>query len=396
MKKLRLASLFSGCGGMDLGFEGNFSINPKSYQNTKQSKLPALNISTIFACDINHYTKTVWEHNFSKRKNIQNIYHCESIVDIVKNMRNKKIPIPKNIDIVTGGFPCNDFSRAGSRKGFSSNKSHTGHFINDPTIENRGILYYWMKEFISLVKPKVFYAENVKGLTDFKTEFEIICSDFNSINNSSYHLEPIQIINAVNFGVPQNRERIIFIGFNKNFFKKKILQYVEENKKLPDNLSPYPKNTHGKDQLPFVTTKDALEDLNEPENEKIDKSQQHYSKAKFLKNSGQGQNEINPNKPSPTIRAEHHGNIEFRRLSHENGGKNLLELSKNYKERRLTVRECARLQTFPDDFDFVIPDKKISASQSYRMIGNAVPPLLGYHLAKRLSEIWSEIFINKN
>jgi DNA (cytosine-5)-methyltransferase 1 len=100
----------------------------------------------------------------------------------------------------------------------------------------------------------------------------------------------------------------------------------------------------------------------------------------------QGQAEVRNDRPGPTIRAEHHGNIEFRRLSQEHGGTNA-----GGPERRLTVRECARIQTFPDDFNFVIPGK-LSASDGYRAIGNAVPPLLAWRLADRLDEVWDKLF----
>ena len=108
----------------------------------------------------------------------------------------------------------------------------------------------------------------------------------------------------------------------------------------------------------------------------------------------QGGAEVNLAKPGPTIRAEHHGNIEFRRLSRENGGKNTEELDLSLPQRRLSVRECARLQTFPDDYDFVIP-KALSASDGYRLIGNAVPPLLAYRLGQRLQEVWEDVFISR-
>ncbi len=148
---------------------------------------------------------------------------------------------------------------------------------------------------------------------------------------------------------------------------------------------------------PYATTRSVLENLNEPEKETQDLSQMKYSKAKFLR-KGQGQIEINLEGLSPTIRAEHHGNIEYRRLSVELGGKYLDELNKGKIMRRLTVRECARLQTFPDNFEFV-RDKKsgysLSASQGYKLIGNAVPPLLAYHIAKRLEYLWDSLFVNK-
>jgi DNA (cytosine-5)-methyltransferase 1 len=111
----------------------------------------------------------------------------------------------------------------------------------------------------------------------------------------------------------------------------------------------------------------------------------------------QGQREIALDLPGPTIRAEHHGNIEYRRLSKEHGGMIDEEIKKGLPERRLTVRECARLQTFPDDYEFVVKnhgERKfyINATMGYKMIGNAVPPLLAYHLARRLEEIWDKLF----
>jgi DNA (cytosine-5)-methyltransferase 1 len=102
---------------------------------------------------------------------------------------------------------------------------------------------------------------------------------------------------------------------------------------------------------------------------------------------------------APTIRAEHHGNIEFRRLSKQNGGKHIDELNKGLLERRLTPRECALIQTFPCNYEFVIENKNgrkgsflVSPSQAYKIIGNAVPPLLAYHIAKRIEHVWDLYF----
>ena len=138
--------------------------------------------------------------------------------------------------------------------------------------------------------------------------------------------------------------------------------------------------------------------MEEPENTS-DLSQKFYSKAKYMGAHCQGQTEIKLNGISPTIRAEHHGNIEFRRLSKENGGKIESELLKGLTERRLTPRECALIQTFPPDYDFVIENKNgrkgsylVSPSQAYKIIGNAVPPLLAYNLAKRLEDVWDLYF----
>jgi len=127
-------------------------------------------------------------------------------------------------------------------------------------------------------------------------------------------------------------------------------------------------------------------------------SQKHYSKAKFMGKHCQGQIEIKLSDIAPTIRAEHHGNIEFRRLSKENGGQLHTELKRGLKERRLSVRECALIQTFPPDYEFVIANEKrkgsfvVSPSKAYKIIGNAVPPLLAYHLARRIESLWNLYF----
>lgn len=147
--------------------------------------------------------------------------------------------------------------------------------------------------------------------------------------------------------------------------------------------------------MPFVTVGDCLSDLPEP-SEAFDMSQRKYSKAKYMGRNCQGQSEVNLSGIGPTIRSEHHGNIEYRRLSLAHGGKHIKELENGMKERRLTVRECARIQTFPDDYQFILPakdeQKAVSASAAYKIIGNALPPLLSFNIAMRLQENWNKYF----
>ena len=166
-----------------------------------------------------------------------------------------------------------------------------------------------------------------------------------------------------------------------------------------NEYDPYPIPTHNfnnnrDDLLPFVTCREALSDLKEPE-ETEDIAQTKYSMAKYMP-KGQGNIEIKLDSIAPTIRSEHHGNIEFRRLNSENGGTHTDELSVGLQQRRLTIRECARLQTFPDDYQFILPktaeNKAVSASDAYKIIGNAVPCILGYNIAQRLSENWDKYF----
>lgn len=140
-----------------------------------------------------------------------------------------------------------------------------------------------------------------------------------------------------------------------------------------------------------------LAGLKEPE-ESHDPSQMYYSRAKFMGTHCQGQTEVDIQGIGPTIRAEHHGNIEYRRLSKEHGGQMDKELKRGLKERRLTPRECALIQTFPPDYEFVIPKEGkarqfvLSPSAAYKIIGNAVPPLLAYHIARRIESLWDLYF----
>lgn len=418
MKK-RLLSLFSGCGGMDLGFEGNFetmfdyintNINDDWIKRKKGNKvlLNETSFETVFSNDILKPAEASWIPFFKNRGTNPEVFHTDSIVDLVKLHREGKFNFPENIDILTGGFPCQDFSVAGNRKGFNSNKGHNGGLACELEIasaENRGQLYMWLKEVVEITKPKVFYAENVKGLITLGDVRNIIENDFRSIDNG-YIVVPSKVLNSADYGVPQSRERIIFIGLNKRYLKKEIIDILESDN-IPDELNPYPKETHynpkkntlitESDLKPYSTCKMAFDKLKEPDEENDDIAQKEYSKAKFYKGY-QGNIEVKLDHISPTIRAEHHGNIEYRRLSVENGGKYIDELEK-FNERRLTVRECARLQTFPDNYEFVRKVKKgelynLSASGAYKVIGNAVPPLLAYHLAKRLEKIWDKLFID--
>lgn len=413
---LNVLSLFSGCGGMDLGFEGDFSVlassvneilNPDFINKELENnfvQLEKTRFKTVFANDILIDARNAWVHHFSKRGHNAEDYQTDSIVDLVKMHQDGTEVFPEEIDIVTGGFPCQDFSIAGKRNGFDSHKNHKGEFNTENTAntETRGQLYMWMKQVIEISKPKIFIAENVKGLVNLSNVKEIIQNDFSSAGENGYLVLNPRVLHAADYGVPQSRERVFFIGIKKSALKKSALEQLEKEI-ISDKYNPYPKPTHayttdGKDLKRHVDLKELFENLEEPEKTK-DLSQRFYSKAKFMGKHCQGQIEIKLDGISPTIRAEHHGNIEFRRLSKKNGGILTDELSKGLKERRLTPRECALIQTFPPDYDFVIENKNgrkgsflVSPSKAYKVIGNAVPPLLAYNLAKRIENVWDLYF----
>lgn len=392
---------------MDLGLEGAFpvhrnSINRKLHPSWMTNayktwvELPRTRFKVVFANDILREAKASYVPFFETRGSSHQFF-TESIVDLVKASEAETFIFPR-VDVVVGGFPCQDFSLSGKRLGLSSHKSHQGIITDDiPSEENRGQLYIWMKRVVELTKPKVFIAENVKGLVSLGDVKKIIENDFRSIDKGYVVLEA-KVLHAGNYGVPQTRERVIFLGFNKRYLTPSTVKKLESGA-----IDPYPPQTH---YLPnnideklnkFVALRDVLHDLEEPE-KSTDPAQQSYSKAKYYGRHVQGQSEINLDSLGPTIRAEHHGNIEFRRLSIEHGGKYAPELKRGLLPRRLTVRECARIQTFPDTYQFIRAasvqggEFSMSPSNAYKVIGNAVPPLLAYHIATQLQSKWQEIF----
>lgn len=410
---MRVLSLFSGCGGMDIGFEGDFnclkrSINQKIHPDWIEEdcgdwvKVKKTGFETVFANDILTEAKAAWVSYFSKKyDNANEIYRIESIVDLVKQAKAGEKVFPGKIDIVTGGFPCQDFSIAGKRRGFNSKTSHDGKKleVGEPSIESRGQLYMWMRDVVTLTEPLMFVAENVKGLTNLEDVKEVIEKDFSNAADGGYLVLPARVLHAANYGVPQNRERVIFFGFKKKALNKKALEELSKEK-IKKDFDPYPVATHaynveGKDLQPFVKSIEAFIGLEEPELS-ADLSQQKYSKAKYMGKHCQGQTEVKLDSIAPTIRSEHHGNIEFRRLDEENGGKHLDELAKGLKQRRLSIRECARIQTFPDDYQFILPktaqNSSVNSSGAYKIIGNAVPCVLGYNIAMSLSDKWEKYF----
>ena len=410
--KLNILSLFSGCGGMDLGFEGAFICNRKSVPSGSEwierdvdkdwVMLKKNRFSTVFANDILEDAYLTWNQYMGRFGKEPSIYHLESIVDLVKRQLSGEKVFPENIDVVTGGFPCQDFSVAGKRLGFNSVTSHDGTKLPEetPSEENRGKLYFWMKQVIDIVKPKVFIAENVKGLTNLGNVKEIIQRDFAQADGDGYIVLPPRVLHAGDYGVPESRERVIFIGTRRSALKPEVREALE-SETIPAEFDPYPPQTHKytKDSngiLPPVSCRNVFEGLKEPE-DSTDLSQRYYSKAKYMGKHCQGQAEIHLDGLGPTIRSEHHGNIEYRRLSVEHGGKLTDELSAGLPERRLTPRECALIQTFPPDYPFVSFKEdskrfKVSQSGAYKVIGNAVPPMLAYNIARRLQSLWPVIF----
>ena len=311
--QLSVISLFSGCGGMDLGFQGNFSFNGKFY--------PTNNFKIIWANEINSAACKTYRHNFNNEV-------MEG--DIWEKMKY----MPTYADLIIGGFPCQDIS--------INNKNARGVF------GKRSGLYKAMIQAIDRVKPKCFVAENVKSLLNKnnKASLKKVIADFKKLGYSLNY----GLYNAADYGVPQTRERVFFIG-TKN-----------------QNYQP-PKPTHS--EKTWISSKQILNDL---ENNDEDILHSHiWSKA--ARGSDQGNRRLYEDRPGFTIRAECHGNTHY-------------HYSLN---RRISMRESARLQSFPDEFIF-----KSKLRETERQIGNAVPPVLAWHIAKSIKDMMNNTTIEIN
>lgn len=178
-KPITVVSLFSGCGGMDLGLIGGFDFLGKHYAKT--------GFDIIWANEINPAACKTYRENFGD-------YIVEG--DIGEQIKN----LPSTADIVVGGFPCQDISINGKMLGVNGKRSS---------------LYTYIVEAVNKIKPKVFIAENVGGLLLKQNEYSLnkILEDFNSLGyNLSY-----QLYHAEDYGVPQTRERVIFVGTKKDY-----------------------------------------------------------------------------------------------------------------------------------------------------------------------------------
>lgn len=302
-KPVTVVSLFSGCGGMDLGFVGGFDFLGKHYAKT--------GFEIIWANEINSAACRTYRENLGS-------YIIEG--DIEEQITN----LPAKADVVIGGFPCQDISINGKMLGVHGKRSS---------------LYTYIVKAVNKLKPQIFIAENVGGLLLKQNEYSLkkILEDFNILGyNLSY-----QLYHAENYGVPQTRERVVFVG-------------VQEG--LPSFIPPEPA------VVTPVTAFEALHDLETfPQNKEFSHI---WSNAKA--SGEQGNRRLIAERPGYTMRAECHGNIQF-----------------HYSlPRRISMREAARIQSFPDTFIF-----PCGLRETERQIGNAVPPVLAWHIANSVKAI---------
>lgn len=232
-------------------------------------------------------------------------------------------------DVLIGGFPCQDFATCGPRHGLNS---------------DRGRLYTSLIKYMGVHKPIIVVGENVPGLANIDNG-KILKKIVGDLESMGYTFK-IWTLYAPDYGIPQSRTRLFIIGVRND---------------LPGfPVCPEPTQTEQ-----HRTIKWAIEDLEHIDDESIPNQSQHFKASRAKKGNGQGDEVSKPDQPSYTVRANAKSRVQF-----------------HYSlKRRLTIRECARLQTFPDTFLF-----PHSATSNIMQIGNAVPPVLAHAVADSIAK----------
>ncbi len=314
---LKVVSLFSGCGGCDQGLLGGFVFNQIYYE-----RLP---FEIVYALDIDQKALNTHKLNFECANVV-----CGNICDIP----SEQIP---DHDVLVGGFPCQSFSTVNPTK--------------DP-FDDRANLYKQMVRIAKDKKPKVIIAENVKGLMTLH-KGAIFKRVREAFEEAGYTLS-YRLLNAANYGVPQKRERMILVGFRND---------LGITFDFPDET------TAGK----WVPLSIAVPEL------AIDDKKYYFSQKAV-----EGMKNAKPNMKrglwqkldEPCLTVTSH----LAKVSLNSRDPVLLVDPDKELYRRFTPREAARIQSFPDSFEFAG-----SESDAYRQIGNAVPPVLFWHIANKVA-----------
>lgn len=372
--RINVVSLFSGAGGLDLGAElaglaSRIGITEameivkekKAFQDIREESL----FHTIYTNDMFVEANETYRKNFSSK-----------IIQHQKDIR-KVAHFPKN-DLTIGGFPCPGFSEAGPR------------LIDD----ERNFLYiHFIRELIQ-TQPLFFVAENVKGMMTLGkgAVLKQIIEDFSSAG----YTVTAHLVNARDYGVPQARERVFLVGVHKDKIEKRFGYHYE---------LPFP--THGdptkidliSEKLPWVTLRDAIGDLENNPGEYFEGSYSTIYMSRNRKKSWEDQ--------SFTIQAsgrqapQHPGGSPMTQYVDREDGRKRWKF--NGENRRLSIKEIARIQTFPDWFEFSTGSplgksgREISRNAQidkvYKQIGNAVPVLLARAIIQPIADFLNEHLI---
>lgn len=323
-KRFKVVSLFSGCGGLDLGFEkAGYEI--------------------VWA---NEYDKDIWA---TYRLNHKSTFlDTRSITDISED----EVP---DCDGIIGGPPCQSWSEGGAKRG-----------LND----KRGRLFYDYIRILKAKQPLFFLAENVSGMLLDRHQ-DALNGIKQAFRDAGYTLS-FKMLNACNYGVPQDRKRVFFVGLRNDLNYEFIFPDPLKTKiTLRKAIGDLP-------QTPLPVANGLLKDREKPTIPNHEYMTGGFSSIYMSRNRVRSWDEvsftiqaqarqapIHPQAPKMTFISE--DNREFKK-------------GEEHLYRRLSVRECARIQTFPDDFIFVYDN----ISVGYKMIGNAVPVNLAYEMAKAI------------
>lgn len=399
VNQLTFVDLFSGCGGLSEGFlKSNFKglchVDFDPYAcNTLSNRLRDYNIS------IEEIEGTVLTRDLTEHKTVAEIIKC--VNDF-------------NVDVLIGGPPCQAFSTVGRAQDKNSMKN-----------DKRNYLYKHYIEILEKLNPKIFVFENVTGLLSSKPDgekiFPLIVKEFKK-KGYDVHDNPKEIVlNSVYYGVPQIRKRVILIGIRKdlNISSKEIYNLIEKTHYAPNEE----KNILKK----YRTISDAISDLppyfpgeGEEEIEFQSNSDNEYVKIMRTKNRDKLYNHVARNhnkldrerykilsqnkwqlKDLNEVRSDlvHYNPKHFINrytvqefdkpgrtvVAHLYKDGNLFIHPDSKQERTFTVREAARVQSFPDDFKFLG-----ARTHQYKQVGNAVPPLMSYQIAKAIKKVLEE------
>ena len=315
----KVVSLFAGCGGADCGMLGGFTFNKREYE--------ALPYELVYALDIDKKALETHKLNFN----------CGEVVcDDICNINADDIPA---CDILVGGFPCQSFSTVNPTK--------------DP-FDDRANLYKEMVRLVKAKQPQVFIAENVKGFMTLH-KGKIYKRVIEAFEDAGYVVYPA-LMNAAEYGVPQKRERVFLVGVRKD--KKKAFVF--------------PKSTTIDTPVPLSVAVPKLA---------IDEQKYYFSEraVQGMKNAKNNMKRgLWQKLDEPCLTVTSH----LAKVSLNSRDPVLLVDPEKELYRRFTPREAARIQSFPDSFQFAG-----SEADAYRQIGNAIAPVMMWHVAEKVVEV---------
>lgn len=395
-KIFTFVDLFAGCGGLSEGF---LQLGLKG--------LCHVDID-VKACEtLSNRLKYYGEESSQIKEKVLNydLTNHNNIDKIIKLLDGKEV------DILLGGPPCQAFSSVGRAQDPNSMKN-----------DKRNYLYKHYIECLRRIKPKIFIFENVTGLLTSKPNgyriFPEIIKEFKKNGYDVYDDEKELVLNSVNYGVPQLRKRVILIGIKKelNIKSKDIYNLIEkthytpgeENKKLSkfitveEAISDLPRlfPGEGKEEIPFKSNSnnDYIKIMRQNNKDKLfnhvarkhnEKDRERYKLLsknnwllKDLVDSRPDLVNYDPNLFINKYKVQRFDKPSLTILAHLSKDGNLFIHPDHKQERTFTVREAARIQSFPDDFQFIG-----ARTNQYKQVGNAVPPLMSKAIAKAVKKV---------